>query len=125
VQGRYARMVATLRRVILFFDNLPEGTDVGNVGPQLARLRELVAGFEGHAIAQAAGRRLALASTAHTRILKQRLRIDHMRRIARMSHAALDLPTGTPAGICTIDSSESMPLSAWLWMGTPSTGRIV
>ncbi len=30
-----------------------------------------------------------------------------------------------PAGICTIDSSESMPLSALLCTGTPSTGTAV
>src|SRR5690606_12089851 len=33
--------------------------------------------------------------------------------------------TGIPAGICTIDSSESMPLSALLCTGTPSTGTLV
>ena len=27
-----------------------------------------------------------------------------------------------PAGICTIESSESSPDSALLWTGTPSTG---
>jgi hypothetical protein len=35
------------------------------------------------------------------------------------------VPTGTPEGIWTIDSSESRPLSAWLWTGTPSTGSRV
>ena len=30
--------------------------------------------------------------------------------------------TGTPFGICTIDSSESRPLSAALCTGTPMTG---
>ena len=30
-----------------------------------------------------------------------------------------------PAGICTIDSSESMPFSALLCTGTPSTGKTV
>src|SRR4051794_19156064 len=35
------------------------------------------------------------------------------------------VPTGTPAGICTIESSESTPLSVLLLMGTPSTGRDV
>ncbi len=32
--------------------------------------------------------------------------------------------TGTPFGICTMDSSESRPLSATLCTGTPMTGRI-
>ena len=35
------------------------------------------------------------------------------------------VPTGTPPGICTIDSSESSPCSAWLCTGTPNTGRMV
>ena len=35
------------------------------------------------------------------------------------------VPTGTPAGICTIDSSESIPFSALDSTGTPSTGRWV
>src|SRR5262249_35225292 len=35
------------------------------------------------------------------------------------------VPTGMPPGICTVDSSESMPLRARDWMGTPSTGRSV
>ena len=33
--------------------------------------------------------------------------------------------TGTPPGICTIDSSESSPCSAALCTGTPSTGSTV
>src|SRR3712207_8598253 len=33
--------------------------------------------------------------------------------------------TGIPAGICTIDSSESSPLSAFDSTGTPRTGRVV
>jgi hypothetical protein len=35
------------------------------------------------------------------------------------------VPTGTPRGICTIDSSESTPRSVLLSTGTPSTGSIV
>src|SRR5216683_4455981 len=35
------------------------------------------------------------------------------------------VPTGMPAGIWTVDRSESMPLRAGLSMGTPSTGRTV
>ena len=35
------------------------------------------------------------------------------------------VPTGTPAGIWTMESRESMPLRALLSMGTPSTGRMV
>ena len=35
------------------------------------------------------------------------------------------VPTGTPAGIWTIDSRLSMPFSAWLSIGTPSTGSEV
>ena len=34
------------------------------------------------------------------------------------------VPTGTPRGICTIESSESTPLSALLSTGTPRIGRI-
>ncbi len=36
-----------------------------------------------------------------------------------------NVATGMPAGICTIDSSESMPLSALDCTGTPSTGTAV
>src|SRR3569833_2899580 len=35
------------------------------------------------------------------------------------------VPTGTPAGICTMDSRESMPLRACDCTGTPSTGNTV
>src|SRR5690606_37454438 len=53
--------------------------------------------------------------------------------MAAANRAALAAPaapianvaTGTPAGICTIDSSESMPLSALVCTGTPSTGTAV
>jgi len=53
--------------------------------------------------------------------------------IAAASNAAFFAPgspmatvaTGTPAGICTIDSSESRPLSACDWIGTPITGSKV
>ena len=33
--------------------------------------------------------------------------------------------TGTPPGICAIDSSESSPDSALLCTGTPTTGTVV
>jgi len=33
--------------------------------------------------------------------------------------------TGTPFGICTIDSNESSPFKALLWTGTPMTGSTV
>src|SRR5690606_12805194 len=54
-------------------------------------------------------------------------------RIAAASSPALvapgspiaSVPTGIPAGICTIDSSESWPFSAFDSTGTPSTGRWV
>ena len=54
-------------------------------------------------------------------------------RIATASRPALAAPaapiatvaTGTPFGICTIDSSESSPFSAALCTGTPITGRTV
>ena len=35
------------------------------------------------------------------------------------------VPTGTPYGICAMERSESTPLSARLWTGTPRTGRVV
>jgi hypothetical protein len=35
------------------------------------------------------------------------------------------VPTGMPAGICAIESSESIPFKAWLCTGTPSTGSTV
>ena len=35
------------------------------------------------------------------------------------------VPTGIPFGICTIDSSESIPLSDVVGIGTPITGKIV
>jgi len=35
------------------------------------------------------------------------------------------VPTGTPLGICTIESSESRPLSVVAGTGTPRTGTIV
>src|SRR2546429_1470057 len=54
-------------------------------------------------------------------------------RIAAAHSAALVAPaapianvaTGTPAGICTMDSSESSPPRDFDCTGTPSTGRIV
>src|SRR5690606_16437661 len=54
-------------------------------------------------------------------------------RMAAASSAALmapafpiaSVPTGTPPGICTIESSESSPFSAWLSTGTPRTGSVV
>src|SRR5205085_12549118 len=35
------------------------------------------------------------------------------------------VPTGMPAGICTIESRLSMPFSAWVSIGTPRTGSEV
>src|SRR5205807_7588062 len=53
--------------------------------------------------------------------------------IAAASRAALvapglpmaSVPTGMPAGICTVDKSESMPCSAFDSIGTPRTGSMV
>ena len=53
--------------------------------------------------------------------------------MAAASNAALVAPaapmakvaTGIPAGICTMESSESMPFSAFDCTGTPNTGRLV
>ena len=36
-----------------------------------------------------------------------------------------NVPTGIPPGICAMLKSESIPLSARLCTGTPSTGRCV
>ena len=58
------------------------------------------------------------------------------RLLARMAAAAspalvapatpmANVATGIPAGICTMDSSESRPLSAFDCTGTPSTGSVV
>ena len=52
-------------------------------------------------------------------------------RIAAASSAAFSAPstatvaTGMPGGICTVDSSESNPLSVPAAIGTPITGRVV
>src|SRR5229473_176669 len=35
------------------------------------------------------------------------------------------VPTGIPAGICTVDNNESNPFRASLFIGTPSTGSVV
>ena len=43
-------------------------------------------------------------------------------RCARRPCRWPSVATGTPPGICTIESSESSPFSAWLSTGTPSTG---
>src|SRR5690606_2992340 len=54
-------------------------------------------------------------------------------RMEIASSAALRAPatpmamvaTGMPAGICRMDSNESMPCSALVWIGTPMTGSTV
>src|ERR1051326_1074526 len=54
-------------------------------------------------------------------------------RIATANSAALiapglpmaKVPTGIPPGICTVPKSESRPFKASLFIGTPSTGRVV
>ena len=55
-------------------------------------------------------------------------RLDLLFNNAGMGAPAVPMdsvPTGTPAGICTIDSSESRPFKVSDWTGTPSTGRDV
>ena len=44
---------------------------------------------------------------------------------ARPAAPMASVPTGMPAGICTVESSESMPFSDALSTGTPSTGSTV
>src|SRR5882724_4456756 len=54
-------------------------------------------------------------------------------RMATASNAALvapagpmaRVPTGMPAGICTMERSESIPFRAWLSTGTPRMGSVV
>ena len=59
------------------------------------------------------GCRLARMATAHSAAL-----------VAPAAPIA-NVATGTPAGICTIDSSESRPPSDFDCTGTPRTGRVV
>ena len=92
-------------------------------------------------------RRVSRALPARVRVVRARSRVCVARNarsrsryavvgsatIAAASSAAFtaparpiaSVPTGTPAGICTIDSSESIPFSACDSTGTPSTGRCV
>ncbi len=75
-------------------------------------------------------RRLRLAE-AHQPLaepLRRRARSRRRRAVPRSRRRHVRsrrVPTGTPAGICTIDSSESMPFSAFDSTGTPNTGRWV
>src|SRR5262249_45278885 len=54
-------------------------------------------------------------------------RIEAAHRAALVAPGApiAKVATGTPAGICTMDRSESRPPSALDCTGTPSTGRLV
>ena len=63
---------------------------------------------------------------AQRRVVIGEDRDGQQRRVvrARLSRSP-SVPTGMPPGICTIDSSESMPFSAWLSTGTPNTGSSV
>jgi hypothetical protein len=63
-----------------------------------------------------------------SRQLRSREREDRngqQRRVDRAGLADRQRSDGTPPGICTIDSSESIPFSAALSTGTPSTGSVV
>jgi hypothetical protein len=54
--------------------------------------------------------------------------VARIRTASRAALAPLSMPTvatGTPAGICTIEYSESMPLIARVNTGTPITGSTV
>src|SRR5262249_35634864 len=64
------------------------------------------------------------ASGALASLASDSARMDAASSAALMAPALpiASVPTGTPPGICTIDSRESMPFSAWLSTGTPSTG---
>ena len=56
-----------------------------------------------------------------------RARIAVARRAALIAPARpmASVPTGMPAGICAMERRESIPLSAFDWIGTPRTGRAV
>ena len=49
----------------------------------------------------------------------------HQTGILGTGRPIASVPTGTPPGICTIDSSESIPFRAFDSTGTPKTGRQV
>src|SRR5262249_55707612 len=57
--------------------------------------------------------------------LLARMAAAHRAAVAAPAVPIAKVATGTPAGICTIDSSESSPPSDFDCTGTPSTGRIV
>src|SRR5579883_339940 len=90
------------------------------------------AGQNGLDHASTSARTLAACSSRNARSFS-RSTGSWLARIATASSAAFcapafpmaSVPTGMPPGICTIDRSESIPLSAWLSMGTPSTGNNV
>ena len=54
-----------------------------------------------------------------------RMAAGEERGVLRARHADGERGDGTPAGICTIESSESRPLSVFDCTGTPSTGSEV
>src|SRR6185437_11952731 len=63
-------------------------------------------------------------SSAAATALSPSARIEAARRAALTAPGLpmASVPTGTPPGICTMESRLSMPLSAALSIGTPSTG---
>src|SRR5262249_20572591 len=60
--------------------------------------------------------------SASTGSLSARIEAASSAALAAPASPMASVPTGTPFGICTMDRRLSMPLSAALFTGTPSTG---
>ena len=57
--------------------------------------------------------------------LAVRLNISRLVVVGETARPMASVPTGIPAGICTMERRESRPLKARLSIGTPNTGRVV
>lgn len=121
MNSTHATVLNTLTRVQRFLDTNTATLQTVNASEYRAELDQAVAALESHAVTQAQSKRVTAAQTAKQRKLRQGLKQNHLRPIARVAEArlrkdpdfvALRMPAGNSTSRRLIAAAGAMAKAA-------------
>ena len=89
MQTKHTAVLNTLQRVQRFMDTNAEALGTLNTSGYRHILDEVADALSGHAVSQAASKRVGSGETAKQRVLRNALKLNHMRPIASVAAAQL------------------------------------
>jgi hypothetical protein len=129
MQSTHSTVLTTLMRVQRFMDT--SGDSLGNLNTSGSRraLDDIVATLCGHAVNQASSKRVGSGETAKQRVLRNALKLNHMRPIAMVAKAqltqvpeflALKMPATNTTSRRLIAAAGAMAVSATGYERSPT-----